>query len=247
MFFLTFTFYGVMLLFISVGIADYYRRFILLEVLGRMIDPCPNVKTNDLPKSMRRPQFIDLTIPHNITSWFALRQVIIDLGFQYRERITGYTSYSLLLALGLTGTLLYQVIIGHLISVMYIVLITFQTVCILFPIAIMTLNGAAANAQFDHHIALLMRIRFTVRELLAPDIKDYRIKHINPYRGRSTEKQLQSCDSLLGSVLEILNLEKTLNPIRILGLPASYTVVRGIGSVLAGAVASGAKLFSNVN
>jgi len=243
--YLTFFFSGILYLFIQVGIADYYRRFILLAVLGRMIDPSPTSLVVGLPTSMRRPQFIDLTVPHNIASWFALRQVLVDLGFQYRERVTLYTSYVLLLALGLTGTLLYQIAVGGRLSVMYTTVITYNAICILIPICLMTLNGTSANEQFDVHVALLMRIRFTIREFMASDIKDYRLKHSNALRGEGNEKQLQSCDSLIGSILEILEAEKTLNPIRILGLPASYAMVRGIGSVAAGAIASGGKLFSN--
>jgi len=242
---MTFFFCGILYFFIVIGIADYYRRFTLLAVLGRMIDPSPSTTVIGLPLSMRRPQFIDLTIPHNVTSWFALRQVLVDLGFQYRERITLYTSYVLLLALGLTGTLLYQIAVGGTLSIMYVTVITFNVVCILMALVLITLNGTSANEQFDIHVALLMRIRFTIREFLASDIKDYRVKHSNTLRGQSTEKQLQSCDNLIGSILEILVVEKAINPIRILGLPASYAMVRGIGSVAAGAIASGAKLFSN--
>jgi len=241
-----FVFYGVLLTFIAVGITDYYRRYILLAVMGRMVDPNPTPsETSALPASMKRPQFIDLTIPHNIPAWFTLRQVLTDVGFQYRERITMYTSYMLLLAVGLTASLIYQWAIGGVLSLLFIASITCNALSILLPICSMVLNGTRANRQFDFHIALLMRIRLCIRETIASEIKDYRIRKGQTSKLKSDEKQLQSCDLLLGSALEILNLEKNLYPITILGLPASLAMVQGIGSIAAGAIASGAKLFSD--
>jgi len=242
-FLLTFLFYGALLAFVSVGIADYYRRYVLLSVIGQMIDPSPDVSEaykTSIP-NMKRPQFIDLSIPHNIPAWFAFRQVLTDLGYQYRERVSLYSTYVVLLALGLTAGLVYQLAVGAVLDPIVITAITWNALSILLPICSMTYNGTRTNEQFDVHIALLMRIRLSIREIVSDEIKDYRVKK-KTSKLTSTEKQLQSCDLLLGSSLEILTMEKLLNPIKILGFPASFQLVQGIGSLAAGALASGASL-----
>ena len=35
-----------------------------------------------------RPAFIDFTIPSNISAWFATRQVIVDFGLEFRDRLS---------------------------------------------------------------------------------------------------------------------------------------------------------------
>jgi len=242
--FVTVTMFGVLHFFLQVAIAAYFRRFALLYTLGRMVDPSDQ-KSINCPELRR--QFIDLTIPHNISAWVAMREVLVDLGFMYRERITMYTSYVVLLAIGLTLDLIYHLLFAAAdVGVLATVIITFNTLSILFPVALMILYGTRANIQFDVHLAILVRMQLHLREMICDmDIAKYRFLRHRHQFAELNEKRLQASNSLIDAATKVLEQEKILNPITLLGFPASVRMVQGLASIIAGAAVAGGRLFSS--
>jgi len=241
-------FYGVLNIFLMVGVADYYRRFILLEVMGKMIDTSG---TNSC-STVSAPEFVDLTIPHNVTAWFSLRQIFVHFGGQYRQRIQLYTSYSLFLCAAFFGLLIYGLIVNKgtkTLALLTIISITHISFVTLSFIARMMLNGTRANKQFDVHSAILNRTQFIVRELIGADAEKLAHDQVRSQVGsqlmRGDRRSLESCDLLISSVLAILALEKSLNPIRLLGIPASTTMVQTLATGAAGSLAAGVRLFTH--
>jgi len=245
----TFVFFFTLVAFISIGVVDVYRRFAMLKVMGVMIDPSGGQSANAMMAMMDdevtwRPHFIDFTIPSNITSWFATRQVLAEFGLEFKKRLGLYCSYALLLALLLLAKLFYDVIMhgekSGTSGALVIATITFLSLTIFVILAQMVYYGNAANCMYEAHNAILLRVQMAIRELLSEMANVYAAQ--TDLNIKAETEELKRSDLLLDSVLKCLQVEDKQNPVTIMGIRASAPVVRSLAGLAVSAAASTMRL-----
>mmetsp|Transcript_37383 Transcript_37383/g.73525 ORF Transcript_37383/g.73525 Transcript_37383/m.73525 type:complete len:434 (+) Transcript_37383:504-1805(+) len=94
---------------------DFQRRFLLLLLLGSLIDDQTwveqRVKEN-FPNFERK--FFDLTIPQNIASWQLLRILIMDHGQHFKQRVVCYSTMFTVAILMLIAFLSFEILTNNL-------------------------------------------------------------------------------------------------------------------------------------
>jgi len=95
--FLTCMYFYVALMFIDVGRHDNIRRARIVQAAGALID----VDSPLFFPKWYATLFVDLAWPQNISAWVKLRWLLLNIGGQFRTRITIYSSYVTIFLLAL--------------------------------------------------------------------------------------------------------------------------------------------------
>jgi len=199
---LTAFYFDTALVFIDVGRIDYQRRANVIQAAGALID-------NDTPSYVNRCPldiFVDMAWPQNVIAWIEFRRLLLNLGSQFKTRITIYTSYVTIFLLGLVLYVLIGLLFEGEFSAVTVATVAGFLVSIGYVLGRSIWYGSATNEQFALQARSLARIQLKLRLLRSKKYKHSyhsKKKHI-------IDKRLQVADSLMEAVTTLLNLDSQL-------------------------------------
>lgn len=165
------------------------------------------------------PPLIELDTTHNVATWLLMRRVANYLGARYWKRVQLVLAQLFLV----TAAVLICVAVALLYPDVLLISLTAQAtvgfVCLI--LLVMTLHtirwGALTNSQVDWQVAVLNDEQTKIRQLTGIE-----------WLGRRHKRavQLEYTVWMISSVKKSLKLDVSLNPVQVLGMAASTTMVR---------------------
>lgn len=221
--------------------------------------PCPRLLPHPLSQSVVAP--IPLDCPNNAVAFLILRRIITQFGVRYFKRIQAYQSYSVILAIAVVVGLLINVSVSGakvtgsssthspastassaLFAVQTLitgsVLGCYVSACLYY--------GAKANTLVNEHSAMLEARRVELEATAAmcprPSKDDTDADADALQRKRSAA---QGAAAVITSVIACMKSDTLLEPVCIVGVPASFAIAQTAFTALVSAVAAAAKLVFN--
>eukprot|EP00467_Chlorarachnion_reptans_P025590 CAMPEP_0114497352 /NCGR_PEP_ID=MMETSP0109-20121206/6280_1 /TAXON_ID=29199 /ORGANISM="Chlorarachnion reptans, Strain CCCM449" /LENGTH=392 /DNA_ID=CAMNT_0001674731 /DNA_START=902 /DNA_END=2080 /DNA_ORIENTATION=- len=234
-FVLTFLFFNTALMFIDVGRIDYQRRANIIRAVGSLI------KFDSLiAQQCGMDIFIDLAWPVNVSAWLEFRRLLITMGSQFRPRIALYTSYITVFLIGLMLWVLISIFAIGEVTTLAVATVGGFLLSLGYFLGRSIWYGSATNEQFGYQARSLSRIQLRLRELRTSVIMKHAATHRISLKEKMIEARLMQADSLMDAATHLLDMDSKLEPITILGIPASkelYTttatlVLSAIGGIL---------------
>mmetsp|Transcript_5961 Transcript_5961/g.9257 ORF Transcript_5961/g.9257 Transcript_5961/m.9257 type:complete len:390 (-) Transcript_5961:195-1364(-) len=225
---LTAFYFDTALVFIDVGRIDYQRRANVIQAAGALID-------NDTPLYIDRCPldiFVDMAWPQNVIAWIEFRRLLLNLGSQFKTRITIYTSYVTIFLLGLVLYVLIGLLLEGEFSAVTVATVAGFLVSIGYVLGRSIWYGSATNEQFALQARSLARIQLKLRLLRS---KKYKHQY-HSKKKQIIDKRLQGADSLMEAVTTLLDLDSQLEPVKILGVQASKELYTTTATLSLGAV-----------
>jgi hypothetical protein len=178
----------------------------------------------------------------NVVGFYITRRMLRVFGLRYFMRLQAYTSQALVLTALIIVAMIVLTVTGaakllSFASIGFAAVALFYLVLLSGFILAMLLYGAMANEQNAEHCGILAARRLESKQAAAA-----------LRRAGYGEEAAESDDvaQVLRGVTHMIETEDKLEPLRILGVPASYTVLQAIGVSLLSAVASGVNLLRGV-
>ncbi|CDW86475.1 UNKNOWN [Stylonychia lemnae] len=240
--FLTFANY----LFVAIGLIDFQRRVFMIKAIGSLINP---FKQDVSVKYMIFPTLV-LTCKDSLHSWFNLRICAMDFGRKFLSRIFVYCSAFLGSYVFFVVILLLQFFnfIQFQLSVYLIVLILFDIFIILGAMLVMLYLGAVVNHQFVLDRLQLIKIKQTflymrlhideVRggtKFAGAYLKIFQKPFIRYASEQTSEEAVKQIDDLISEIdamSQRLELDGEHQPLRLMGLKATYSLMNQIYTTL---------------
>ena len=237
--------YGVNLTFIYAGIIDFKRKLFYMRILKAMISP---EKDKFFAFSTYFPT-INICSTQNLNSWMVLREASLDLGKKYTYRIFVYCSvfmafyftFFIFLVLSFIGILPYQL------PVSVYVIGSYDITVILGIILYMIYIGALINEFFDEHKTVFIKlkklfwsarndwdgmIRKSARKGTTLKVFVEMLSLVNiPIDQR--DDYCDQCLNLVDIIIEKLDHTKEIEPLKLMGLTASRSLLTSIYTGLA--------------
>jgi hypothetical protein len=164
--------------------------------------------------------------PSNILAWIAARNVLFDIGRVFQQRIAFFTAAFTLFTLG-GFLLIFAVLIWpsafDVIEQIFI-LATFGLVSLILALSVILqmLWGLRVNRSTAFHKRRLARLESVVQAyIVAPP---------TPLPAGTIER-LKRARKLLSLAIKVVDSEAALHPLRVMGLPATTTVLTSLVSV----------------
>lgn len=228
--------------FVLIGALDSYRRNAIYTMLDVMLEPHPAPVTLFHLKELgfrQAPVFVDLSITSNIPAWWALRELMQDLGKEYQKRASLYSAFAAMLAAALMGFLLARLFIARTLRALtvydykLVALAGWVFLCMFLEIMLIAYFGGRANQQTTTQRFRIKRIQFALEQEL--DLAKTEVAK-TPY-----ELRLKRSIKMLSSTEALLTFLDLTRPIKFLGFRADMTLVKLLftsGSALMGLTAS---------
>mmetsp|Transcript_7971 Transcript_7971/g.12802 ORF Transcript_7971/g.12802 Transcript_7971/m.12802 type:complete len:264 (-) Transcript_7971:189-980(-) len=226
--FLTCMYFYVALMFIDVGRHDNIRRARIVQAAGALID----VDSPLFFPKWYATLFVDLAWPQNISAWVKLRWLLLNIGGQFRTRITIYSSYVTIFLLALVLYVIAAIFIETLNEVTFVT-VAFMLICVGFLLMSSIWYASATNEQFQYQSRSLARIQLRLRELRAEARSSKCYSHI---KRRHIDDRLKRADRLMESAVVLLNYDSKLEPVKILGFDASKELYTTLATIVVGTV-----------
>ena len=171
---------------------------------------------------------IPLGEPGNAVAWLATRRLLLGFGARYVARVEAYASQALLLSLGLSVALLLLLFLtpgtpekgagaAPTGTLVFSALGLYALLLLGAGLGVMLRDGARANNAAEEHAAVLGARALEVAQRAEGEAA----------RGGATEA-LAATERVLGRVGDLLRAQARLEPITILGVPASDALLRGV-------------------
>jgi len=178
----------------------------------------------------------------NVVGFYITRRMLRVFGLRYFMRLQAYTSQALVLTALIIVAMIVLTVTGatqliSFASIGFAAVALFYLVLLSGFILAMLLYGAMANEQNAEHCGILAARRLEAKQAAAA-----------LRRAGYGDEAAESNDvaQVIRGVAHMIETEDKLEPLRILGVPASYTVLQAIGVSLLSAVASGVNLLRGV-
>jgi hypothetical protein len=178
----------------------------------------------------------------NVVGFYITRRMLRVFGLRYFMRLQAYTSQALVLTALIIAAMIVLTVTGatqllSFASIGFAAVALFYLVLLSGFILAMLLYGAMANEQNAEHCGILAARRLESKQAAAA-----------LRRAGYGDEAAESDDvaQVIRGVTHMIETEDKLEPLRILGVPASYTVLQAIGVSLLSAVASGVNLLRGV-
>eukprot|EP00347_Sterkiella_histriomuscorum_P007981 403346826 len=230
--------------FVIVGLVDFSRRRIMIKAIGAMADP---VKSNLSQKYKILPT-INLLCSYSLNSWINIRICCLDIGKRYITRIFMYSSIFLGCYLFFSAILILQFfeLINYKFSYLVVCVVVYDIFIVLGIILVMLHIGAQINSEFQNHINLMINVKSKLVFIKINKENLFRQQHFtDPYLKlyvQIIKNQIQQriityerLDSHIDNILDQINVinEKLRamedqQPLKLLGLKASYTLMNTI-------------------
>jgi len=168
---------------------------------------------------------VPLGVPGNAVAWLATRRLLLGFGARYVARVEAYASQALLLSLALSVALLALLFVGPgaprgpgaAPALVFSALGIYALLLLGAGLGVMLRDGARANNAAEEHAAVLGARALEVAQRAEGEAA----------RGGATEA-LAATERVLGRVGDLLRAQARLEPITILGVPASDALLRGV-------------------
>ncbi|GAB5356212.1 hypothetical protein AAMO2058_000271300 [Amorphochlora amoebiformis] len=226
-----FIYFSVALTFLDTGRVDNQRRARVIQAVGALIDYEAPLRHKNSMCGMT--MFIDLAWPQNVSTWMRFRWLLLNLGGQYRARITLYTSYVSVLTLGLIMYALIGFFLGT-VNIVTVCTVAWSLLCLGYFLGSSIWYGSATNEQFTTQARSISRIQLKLREIRADYQKSHKFK--SSLRRQKIDCRLKRADMLLETALLLLDHDSKLEPVTILGFEASKELYTTMATLVGGAV-----------
>eukprot|EP00347_Sterkiella_histriomuscorum_P000736 403374702 len=232
--------------FLSIGIYDMKRRFYQMEVCDTMLEP----NRFKIKKNLQLYPTINYFDPQSLMSWFDLRMMVLDIGQRFSVRIQLYMSLYLI-TYGLIGVIfllwffeVYEVDA----SIALVYTLSFEFLFFGYFLYSYFLSASQVNEISNNQLLRIIEIR-TVLERVKLDfdkiiLSQYKnttllnkafndaklyLNFVNETYGLEYTKELiDKCIVVIDVIIVRLDKEIELNPIKIMGIPITTTVIKAI-------------------
>lgn len=168
---------------------------------------------------------IPLGVPGNAVAWLATRRLLLGFGARYVARVEAYASQALLLSLALSVALLALLLVGGTSSsrgvasaptLVFSAIGLYALALLGVGLVVMLRDGARANNAAAEHAAVLTARALEVAQRAEGEASS----------GSDDAHALAATERVLCRVGDLLRAQAQLEPITILGMPASYALMR---------------------
>ena len=168
---------------------------------------------------------IPLGEPGNAVAWLATRRLLLGFGARYVARVEAYASQALLLSLALSVALLALLMVGDTSTsrgvaaaptLVFSAIGLYALALLGVGLVVMLRDGARANNAAAEHAAVLTARALEVAQRAEGEASS----------GSDDAHALAATERVLCRVGDLLRAQAQLEPITILGVPASYALMR---------------------
>ncbi|RYY31999.1 hypothetical protein EON62_05935 [archaeon] len=235
-------FFSVTLInYLRVIIVDFHRRCSAL----RHLEALSGRVAKAMNSSVRRVDepILALDSADNVLAWLLVRRLTINMGLRYYRRLQSYTSQALVLtigvAVGVLGALVFMqhapanvfaIVAFAVVGLGMLVLLSVHMLLILY-------YGASTNAENVVHSAVLKarKVELLQAALQAQAADD-----------RATERRLNGIALMLDNVADIVQFDAQLEPVCVLGVPATFSLIQAMLAGAASAVSASIALLPKI-
>eukprot|EP00347_Sterkiella_histriomuscorum_P022057 403331836 len=231
--------------FLFIGIYDMKRRYYQMESIDAMLEP----NRFKIKKNFKFYPLINYFDPQSLMSWLDLRMMVLDIGQRFSVRIQLYMSLYLI-TYGLIGVLqllwffeVYEVEVSFsLVYTLSFEVLLFGFILYSYFYAASQVNEISSNqllriieirsvlerVKLDFDKIILYQLKNTLLNNAFKDAKLY-LNFINETYGIEYAKELiEKCIVVIDVIIVRLDKEIQLNPIKIMGIPITNTVIKAI-------------------
>jgi len=233
------------LLFINLAYVDSGRRLFLMKALSSMI----SVHKDFSFRFLHKAPLIDIFDMGSLNSWYSLRNLCMDVGKRYEDKIYIYFSV-VIVGYGVLAVWFVMLILGliHIDSIdvnLQAVLVGNLLLLVFFYIAMVLVNGANINDHFKIHRDLLMKNRthYSNAETYITHL-DGGYRYVNPILSYAAKKfsslpGLNEYQNLAGelirttdSLYDKLENDEIKSPYKILGIKVTWMLIGRVTTLL---------------
>jgi hypothetical protein len=208
----------------------------------------PRIESIDSKLSKIAP-FLDLSLELNPVSWYAMYAVFRSYGALWKARISIYALVGLVIAILILLKGIFDFSVGNLGGGFIDISLTVNSCYMIYCICQSIIYGARTNILVYSHVKLLTRAQLELREQISSTLLSKTALHLQGRSGhndgtsltKGQEQQLrkqQATENLLEIVLNSLKSSVEQEPVRVLYMTATYTLVGNLTAAFLSGVVS---------